>query len=181
MIRSAILAAAAAFVAIPAWAEITVTDPYARASGMMATAGAAFMTIENSGDTDMHLIDARADVSEKVELHTHKEDENGVMRMLHVEEGFIIPAEGTLELARGGNHVMFLGLKEAMEQGEIIPLTLVFEGGEEVTVEVPVDLERQPDHGAMGHMDHSGHKGHMDHSGHMGHGDAMPKEGMSAQ
>ena len=152
-VRSTLLAAGLALAAaLPATAEdaIAVMDPYARSSGMMANSGAAFMMIENRTGTDDRLVGASSDVAEKTELHTHKEDEMGVMRMIHVEEGFEIPAGGTLMMARGGHHVMFLGLSEPMEQGDTVTLTLEFEEAGEVTVEVPVDLERQPRHG-MGH------------------------------
>ncbi|MCZ0813248.1 MAG: copper chaperone PCu(A)C [Pseudomonadota bacterium] len=134
---------AATALAFPAFAQdITVNDPYARSSAMMATSGAAFMTITNNSGTDDRLIAAASPVSAKVELHTHKEDENGVMRMIHVEEGMPIAAGETLMLERGGNHVMFMGIETPFEQGAAIPLTLTFESAGEIAVEVPVDLER---------------------------------------
>ena len=147
--KSTILAAVAASAfALPAFAaDIMVQDPYARSSAMMATSGAAFMQIMNHGETDDRLIGAASPVAEMVQLHTHKEDENGVMRMLHVEEGFPVAAGETLMLARGGNHVMFMGITEPFEQGDMIPLTLTFEKAGDITLEVPVDLERQPMHG----------------------------------
>jgi len=147
--KSTILAAVAASAfALPAFAaDIMVQDPYARSSAMMATSGAAFMQIMNHGETDDRLIGAASPVAEMVQLHTHKEDENGVMRMLHVEEGFPVAAGETLMLARGGNHVMFMGITEPFEQGDTIPLTLNFEKAGDITLEVPVDLERQPMHG----------------------------------
>ena len=119
-----------------------MNDPYARSSAMMATSGAAFMTITNNSGTDDRLIAAASPVSEKVELHTHKQDENGVMRMIHVEEGLPIAAGETLMLERGGNHIMFLGIEAPFEQGATVPLTLTFEAAGEIAVEVPVDLER---------------------------------------
>ena len=147
--KSTILAAVAASAfALPAFAaDIMVQDPYARSSAMMATSGAAFMQIMNHGESDDRLIGAASPVAEMVQLHTHKEDENGVMRMLHVEEGFPVAAGETLMLARGGNHVMFMGITEPFEQGDTIPLTLTFEKAGDITLEVPVDLERQPMHG----------------------------------
>lgn len=122
---------------------IVVEDSYARASGKHAKAGAAFMVIENQSDTDDRLIGATSDISDRVELHTHKVDDNGVARMVHVEEGFAIPAGGTHALKRGGDHVMFMGLKGTMEHGDRVPVTLIFEKAGEVVVEIPVDLERK--------------------------------------
>ncbi|KPP87049.1 MAG: hypothetical protein HLUCCO07_15095 [Rhodobacteraceae bacterium HLUCCO07] len=148
----AVSAAVLSLSALPAFADgIEVHDAYARASSMMSSSGAAFMVIHNDGGSDDHLVDARSDVADKVELHTHREDENGVMRMIHVEEGFALPGDGMIEMKRGGNHVMFLGLREPLEQDDIIPLTLVFEKAGEVQIDVPVDLERKPRHGQMEH------------------------------
>lgn len=148
-----LLAAAAVSFALPAFAEsaIAITDPYARFMPG-AKAGAAFMVIENTGTEDDRLIDARADISVKTELHTHKAGDGGMMQMVHVPEGFPIPAGASHALARGGDHVMFMGLKSMPRQGDMIPLTLVFEKAGEVQVEVPVDMMREdaPMQGGMG-------------------------------
>lgn len=155
---------AALLFALPAAAEgIEVHDAYARTSSMMATSGAAFMMIHNTTGEADRLIGVKSDVAEKTELHTHKEDANGVMKMIHVEEGFDLPADGMIEMARGGKHVMFLGLTQELTQGDVIDVTLVFEKAGDVTVQVPVDMDRKPDHGAMKH-------GEMKH-GEMNHGE----------
>ncbi len=156
--KSTILAAAAAaFLAMPAFAaEIEVHDAYARSASEMAVTGGAFMVIYNRGDAEDRLIGASSDAAEKVELHTHKEDANGVMRMIHVEEGFDLPANGQIVMERGGHHVMFLGLKEPMKQGDVIDLVLTFEKAGDVPVQVEVDLERMPQPGAHGGMNHGG-------------------------
>lgn len=137
--------AAAAF-ALPAFAgsEITVDDAYARASGVNAKAGAAFMVIGNAGDEDDRLIGVRSDIAVRVELHTHRETADGVMQMMHVPDGFAVPAGGEHALMRGGDHVMFMGLNRAMAHGSTVTVTLVFEKAGEIVVDIPVDLERQP-------------------------------------
>lgn len=132
-------------------ADIMISDPYVRVSTAKSKSGAAFMTIMNHGETDDQLIAATSEISNKTELHTHKEDDNGVMKMLHVEEGFAIPAGGAHMLERGGDHVMFLGLTESLEQGDVVTLTLTFEKAGDITVDVPVDLKRKPMHGGGGH------------------------------
>jgi len=155
--KSTLLAATAALsLATAAFAgdTIMVQDPYARSSTAKSTSGAAFMTLMNPGSEDDRLIAARSDAAKKVELHTHIQDANGVMKMVHVEEGFVVPAGGTHALARGGDHVMLMGLNHALEQGEKISITLTFEKTGEMTVEVPVDLTRKPD-AKMHGMKHS--------------------------
>ena len=154
MLKSTTLGLIAALaLALPAWAEdITIEDPYARAAGATAMAGAAFMTIQNDSAIADRLVAARSDVAERVELHTHVVD-GDVMRMIEVEEGFAIPAGEAHNLARGGDHVMFMGLRQPFEQGETITVTLTFEHAGEMTLEIPIDNERT----AMtmeGDMDH---------------------------
>jgi len=131
-----------------AWAEgIVVEDADARASTPTAKSGAAFMVLMNTSDQDDRLIGAKSDVAARVELHTHREIADGVMKMMEVEEGFVIPAGGSHMLARGGDHVMFMGLNEPFADGDTVAVTLVFEHAGEVAVEIPVDLNRTPTHG----------------------------------
>ncbi len=152
MVRTPILAAAAAaLLAAPALAEITIEDAYARSASPIAKSGAAFMTLVNTGVTDDRLIAASSEVAKRVELHTHSENAEGVMMMLEVEDGFAVPAGGSHALARGGDHVMFMGLTGPWAHGDRVTVTLTFEEAGEITVEIPVDLERQPAHGGMSH------------------------------
>lgn len=145
MFRTTFFAALAAAVALPVFADgITIEAPYARASTSLSKSGAIFMVIHNETGTDDRVIAARAPVAERVELHTHLQDANGVMRMVEVEDGFAVAAGGHHMLKRGGDHVMLMGLTEPLTDGKTFPLTLVFETAGEVTVEVPVDLQRQP-------------------------------------
>ncbi len=141
---------AAATLTTAAWAQdsITVEDAYARSSGKSAKAGAAFMMIQNAGEADDRLISAESDVAARVELHTHQVDANGVAKMIHVEEGFVIPAGETHMLKRGGDHVMFMGISTPFEHGATVPVTLIFEKAGEIAVDIPVDLERKGNHGS---------------------------------
>lgn len=146
--KSLIAGAAALFLAAPAFAEIEIHDQYARSASPMAKSGAAFMMIHNSSDEADRLIAVNSDAAARTELHTHLQGENGVMRMVHVEEGFELPANGEIAMVRGGKHVMLMGLTGPMEQGKTVTITLTFEKAGDVVVDVPVDLERQ-DHGGM--------------------------------
>ncbi|SEK40650.1 copper chaperone PCu(A)C [Roseovarius nanhaiticus] len=143
-------ASAALFAATPAFAaDIMVEDAYARSAAPTSKTGAAFMQIINHGEAD-RLIGAASPAADLVQLHTHVESGDGVMSMVHVEEGFELPADGTLSMQRGGAHVMLMGLTATLEQGDVIPITLSFEKAGDMTVEVTVDLERMPKEG----MDH---------------------------
>ncbi len=144
MKRRDFLAAAAAcavFAALPALADdvtlgnLTISGAFARSSPMMAQAGAGFMTIANGGEADK-LVAAKSGVSEIVELHTHVE-ENGMKAMRKVD--FIdVPANGMVELKPGSYHVMFINLKERLQMGAKVEVTLVFEKSGEVTIAMPI-------------------------------------------
>lgn len=166
-------AALALLLAAPALAqehpeEMHIHDVYARSNGSVGGSGAVFFMVHNNTATDDRLIAAASDVAEKVELHTHVEDANGVMQMVQIEGGISLPSGEMHELARGGDHVMLMGLTRALNDGDIIALTLTFENAGEVQIEATVDNARKPGEGGMDHMDHSGHD--------MQHGDAAAGE-----
>lgn len=163
MTYQTILASAFALVlAAPALAQdITIDGAYVRSSVGAPTA-AAFMTITNTGSAPDRLIAAATDAAQKVELHTHLEDANGIMRMREIEGGIDLPAGGTHALARGGDHVMLMGLTKPLLDGDMVHLILTFEQAGDVMLNVPVDPNADKAgaaaHGAMNHgkMDHSG-------------------------
>ncbi|MFK7877928.1 MAG: copper chaperone PCu(A)C [Paracoccaceae bacterium] len=131
---------------------IMIKDGYARSG---AKSGAAFFTIMNHSNADDRLIAAASPIAPRVELHTHIEDANGVMKMRQIENGIDVPAGGLHKLKRGGDHVMFMGLDTAMEQGATISITLTFEQAGEVIVDLPVDNNRKTTHGNnAGQHDH---------------------------
>lgn len=150
--KTIVLAATTALLTLPAFAgDIMIMDPFARSG---PKSGAAFFTIMNQSDTDDRLIAAQSDAAPRVELHTHIEDENGVMKMREIEGGIAIPAGETHALQRGGDHVMFMGLSEPMQQGATVQVTLTFEKAGDVVVDIPVDNARKSQHGGHGSMGH---------------------------
>ena len=139
----AIAALAAVTLAFPALAgEIEVRDAYARAASPAAKAGAIFMTLANTGTQDDRLLAVASDVAQKVELHTHVQSGDGIMKMTAIEGGIDLPAGATHALERGGDHVMLMGLTRSLAQDDTVTLTLTFEHAGEITVDVPVDLTR---------------------------------------
>lgn len=146
--KATLLAAALAALPSLASAEMVIEDAYARAASPIAQSGAAFMTIFNHSDMDDRLVGVTSTAAERLELHTHIQGDGGVMRMVHVEEGFPIAAGETITLERGGMHVMLLGLTGSLVQGEAIEVTFTFEHADPVVHVITIDNERQP--AAMG-------------------------------
>lgn len=151
LMRGALLAASLMLPALPLAADIVVSDAYARVSRPDAPTGAAFMTIRNTGDTNDRLLSVASEVAKRVELHTHIDQGDGIMKMSRIEGGIPVPAGATHKLARGGDHVMLMGLTQPLEQGQEISFVLTFEEAGDVVITLPVDNERQPDHGMLGH------------------------------
>ncbi len=83
------------------------------------------------------LIAAASPAAERVELHTHTLDAQGVARMTRIE-GIEVVAGSPTELRPGGLHVMLMGLTAPLAAGDAIDLTLTFEAAGDVTLRVPV-------------------------------------------
>lgn len=129
-----ILATLLAVNTLPALAEVSVADPWVRATVAQQKATGAFMHL--TSDSDARLVSASSPAAEVVEIH-EMTMQNNVMKMSPVR-GLDLPAGKAVELKPGGYHVMLMGLKAQVKEGEAVPLTLVIEGkdGKQQRVEV---------------------------------------------
>jgi len=123
----------------PEGPQIEISGVWGRPSPRKAGNGAAYMLIENNGSEDDRVIAAYSDVSEVVELHDMTMDD-GVMKMFMVE-AYEVPAGGSVELMPGSKHVMFIGLHEKLEVGQVVTVELEFEKSGMKTVEVEIREE----------------------------------------
>lgn len=119
--------------AVNAHAQVTVKDPWVRATVPAAKASGAFMLLQSAQDA--RLVEVRSPVAGMVEIHRMSMD-NGMMKMGAVD-GIDLPAGKPVALS-GDYHVMLMGLKQQMKEGDTIPLTLVVQkkGKKLETVEV---------------------------------------------
>ena len=105
--------------------ELVVTNVLANMT-LPSDTGSFWMTITNNSDTDDALIGAEVAGCGVIELHDMFM-ENDVMVMRQVEGGQIpIPAGETVELKRGGLHVMCLQKEAPLEEGTTLDITLEF-------------------------------------------------------
>jgi copper(I)-binding protein len=127
-------------------AGIAVTDPWARASSAMASAGAAYMTIQNNGGAADALVGASSPAATTVEVHETvvmgspapgASGDSGMMGMQPVKR-LEIPAGGSVQLKPGSYHIMLIGLKQDLKAGDTIQITLTFEKAGDVSLSVPV-------------------------------------------
>ena len=133
------------FIALPAWAQVSVEQPWTRATPPGAKVGAGFMRLRNAGAAD-RVVGASSPVAGRIEMHVTLR-EGDVMKMREMKS-FEIPAGGSFELKPGGAHLMLLDLKRPLKKGEKVPLTLKLEKGGEVKAELTVEElgARQPAH-----------------------------------
>jgi copper(I)-binding protein len=127
-------------------ASIIVSDPWARASSAMASAGAAYMTIENTGSAADALIGASSPAATTVEVHETMvmgspapgaSGDGGMMGMQPIAR-LEIPAGGSVELKPGSYHIMLIGLKQDLKVGDSIEITLKLEKAGEIKVTAAV-------------------------------------------
>ncbi len=143
--------AALIFVAFPVMAQVTVKDPWVRATVSAQKATGAFMQITSAQDA--RLVEVKAPVAGVIEIHEMKMEKD-VMKMRALLGGLELPAGKGVELKPGGYHVMLMDLKQQMKEGDIVPVTLVIEGKDKKRTMVEVKAPVRPLASAPSKMEH---------------------------
>jgi copper(I)-binding protein len=120
---------------LPEKSALSVTDAYAFATTEVQKNGAVFLTAQNNSGEKITITGASAENAETLELHTMSMD-NNVMEMRKVES-FEVEAGQSTTLKPMGDHIMLMGLKAPLKEGENFPLTLTTSAGE-VAVDVKI-------------------------------------------
>jgi hypothetical protein len=116
-------------------AQLEVKDAWAGATPGKAENGVAYVTI--TSPTADRLVSASTPVAKKAELHTMSMQ--GMVMKMRPIAGLDIPAGQPVSLKPGGEHIMLMGLKQPLREGESFPLTLDFEKAGPRTVTVAVE------------------------------------------
>ncbi|MEZ5244530.1 MAG: copper chaperone PCu(A)C [Acidimicrobiales bacterium] len=131
----------------PASELLTITDPWSRQPADGQTATAVYGVLSNPSDTDVRVVSAASPVTGTVELHETLMDDDGVMSMQEVEEGFVVPAGGEFTFEPGGPHIMLLGIDPATYP-TTVEITLTFDSGDPLTFSAEVrEVESSMDMG----------------------------------
>jgi periplasmic copper chaperone A len=115
--------------------DINIGHPYARTTAAGQASGGGYLKLENKGAEDK-LLSASTEVATSVEMHSMSM-EGDVMRMRQIDH-IALPQGKTVELKPGALHLMLVGLKAPLKDGDKFPLKLKFEKAGEVTVTVNV-------------------------------------------
>lgn len=127
MFRLRIAVATAGFLALSAAAarsEVTIEQPWVRATPGVAKVTAGYAVIVNSGPAADQLVAVGTPSAEMTELHQSR-GEGGMMAMQAVPV-LEIPANGRVELKPGDYHLMIMGLARPLKVGETIELEFTF-------------------------------------------------------
>ena len=115
---------------------LKIEGAWARATPAAAAVGAGYLTIHNPGSAADALLGGECEAARDVQVHEMKHVQ-GMMQMGPVPKIEIGPGQ-TVTLKPGGFHLMLVGLKRPLKEGERLPLTLHFEHAGAVPVELVV-------------------------------------------
>jgi len=120
---------------------IELNQPWIRATALENGNTGGYVEIVNNTDVSIQLVEARIPGVRRVELHTHNMD-GGVARMRQVEY-IQVPAQSKVSLEPGGLHIMLMGVAEPLTDGSQVPIELIFNNGQVITVQARV-LQNPP-------------------------------------
>ena len=127
----------------PAWAGdyrmggVEVRRPWTRPTqpGMNAV---GYLTLANVGSKPIKLVAVESPTAKSVTLH-QSSMANGVMAMRPVTGGLPIAPGAKVEFAPGGYHLMLTGLSAPQALGGKTPVTLVFDSGLRMKIDLSVE------------------------------------------
>jgi len=122
--------------AAPEAAAFSMKDAWVKAADSGMSAG--FGELTNDGDTPLTVVSATSPASSSMQLHETVQNESGQNVMREIEGGFVIPAHGSLLLAPGGDHLMFMDLTQPLRAGDETTITLTFSDASTSQITVPV-------------------------------------------
>jgi periplasmic copper chaperone A len=132
------IGAAALLFATQAYAgEVSVSDAWSRATAPGQEVGMVALVI--TSQKDARIVAVSSPASATAEIHTMTMD-NGVMKMRQLEY-LALSAKKPATLGPGGNHLMLIGLKQALKAGETVALTLTVQFADKSTEMVKVNAE----------------------------------------
>jgi copper(I)-binding protein len=133
--------------ALPALAQVTVGEPWVRATVAQQKATGAFMTLTST--QGVSLVGASSPAAGVVEVHEMKMVDD-VMRMRQITV-LELPAGKPVALSPGGYHLMLLELKQPLKDGDKVPLTLEIEDAQKVRSKIVVEAPVKPLNAAAMH------------------------------
>lgn len=118
--------------------DLAIAAAWARATPGSATATAGYLDITNMGTEPDVLLGATCDAAERVELHETVTGADGVSTMRPLPEGLSIRSSESVELKPLGRHLMLIGLKAPLDEGQTVVVQLKFKRAGTIAVPLAV-------------------------------------------
>jgi copper(I)-binding protein len=113
--------------------SLQISAPWARATPKGAAVGGGYLRITNTGTAPDRLIGGSTSIAGRLEIHEMSMS-GSTMKMRQVSGGVEIKPGQSVELKPGGLHIMFVNLKQQLQQGQHFTAMLQFEKAGKVDV-----------------------------------------------
>jgi hypothetical protein len=117
--------------------DLYIEGAYMRANIPARSTTAAYMSLENKGETALVITGVKTPVADSAMIH------NTVMEdhMMHMTgiKSLEIPANSKVELAPGGMHLMLMDLHDDLTVGKNARITFMFKDGSKKTATIPIE------------------------------------------
>lgn len=133
---------------------VHIDHPWVKPTTVASAPGLIYFGLSNRGEMDDVLL--RVEIDPKIAASAMLRrvvTDAGQVHLSYLAEGVIVPAKGAPE---EGYYVELDGVTEALTEGRRFPITLIFEHGGRVEVEVVVETGPEPDQ----HSEAAAYEGH---------------------
>ena len=115
---------------------VAIMNAWVREAHTSAKVNAGYMTLVNAGSENLTLVKVESDAYKTIEVHEMIRVD-GLMEMREVTD-LNIPPNGQIQFAPGGKHLMMMGPKQHLTNGQKVDMTLTFKSGKKQLVSIKV-------------------------------------------
>jgi len=116
--------------------EFTVDAAWIAEAPPTSNVMVGYMTINNPDAEAIDIISAKSDIYSSIEFHETLH-EDGMAKMVR-HDSLHVPAHGSMELKRGGKHLMLFNPNKPLKAGDTVSITLTTENNTSKTITVDV-------------------------------------------
>lgn len=120
--------------------QVAVHNAWVRSAPPGADVLAAYMVLHNESEETRVLTEVSNPAFERIEIHKTEMHE-GMMKMIP-QDSLSIPPGGSVTLEPGGLHLMLIGPKSVLKEGDEVDLLLKFSNGHSQRLKVPVKADK---------------------------------------